>query len=1198
MAESSNRPKDLFLKALDLPSPPERAAFLAQECGSDEPLRRQIEAMLQAHATPDSFLEKPAVEVGATVDGPVGQEVDALTEPSTGPGTRVGPYKLLQQIGEGGMGVVFMAEQQEPIRRMVALKIIKPGMDSAQVLARFEAERQALALMDHPNIARVLDAGTTTEGRPFFVMELVKGVPITKYCDERRLTPRQRLELFMPICQAVQHAHQKGIIHRDLKPSNVLIALYDGNPVPKVIDFGVAKATGQQLTERTLFTGFGAIVGTLEYMSPEQAELNQIDIDTRSDIYSLGVLLYELLTGSTPIDRKRLKDGALLEVLRMIREEEPPKPSTRLSTSDTLPALSEQRQTEPAKLTQMLRGDIDWIVMKALEKDRIRRYETANGLAHDIERFLQDEPILARPPSTTYRLGKFARKHRALLGSAAAILLLLVVGITVSTILAIQASRAEQDAKIQRDQATKDRDAVIATSAKLQKTQQDLQRSHYLSDMSLASIAWQANHLDHLGELLKRHEPQPGANDMRNFEWHYWQRLLNDELQAFTVPLAVNKVVWSSDGKRLACLSEHPGDRFLEFGLGLNIFILDADTGRLLRRIKTPLIFSPGRTFSLSPCGKRVLCLENDEVYVWDVDTGKNLYTLEMPKGSGPFCQAVFSPDGQHLASISYPKKETLVKIWQADTGKLVRSWRLPDATVDGAQRVDELYRVLPESYRLAFSPDSKEVIVAGYQSPLDKPTIWNVQTGKEIRTLEFASKDIFDVAWLPSGQFAFFSKAGNVHFLDAASGKEKQKISTGPRAHNDLSCMTFSSTGKLLCLDCDSACKVWETQTGKLVRTVRDARGGSLNPDGTRLVAAVLGEPDNQIKIWDARRDPDFSVRTLEGPEKEATDLLASRKVNPRNSPFYSYQQLLSRDGKLLAYSLDSDSGITPRCSVWNAGTGQAVFSCPGFAWAFSPDADLLVTQFFDKKSWTSKLWDLRNNQELTHLPRSFQMCAFSGDGKSVVGFDENNVKVLETSSGAELAHLPMKIDLLPVEPGGPTIPANPLMLSHDGQYIARRRVGKLPRRDEEEMEEAIEVYEAKTAKLLWQTGAVPSSGQQFHFSPDGKYLIRSVSQGGTLHLHEVRSGKEARVLKGHLGRVLGMAFSSDGSRLATSANDHTVKLWDLASSREILSFKDKEYRNIAWHSDGLQLIGLSDFALQFEICTWDARPRQFGKH
>jgi serine/threonine protein kinase len=443
--------REIFEAALAISEPAEREAYLDKNCAGDPTLRAHIVGLLEMHEKMGSFLEA-ADASGVTVDQ---LKVEAS-------GMAVGPYKLLEQIGEGGMGSVWMAQQTEPIKRLVALKLIKPGMDSRQVIARFEAERQALALMDHPNIAKVLDGGTTngepggvSSGRPYFVMELVKGVPLTKYCDEHRLTPRQRLELFIPVCQAIQHAHQKGIIHRDIKPSNVLVALYDGKPVPKVIDFGVAKAMGQQLTEQTLVTGFGNIVGTLEYMSPEQAEMNQLDIDTRSDIYSLGVLLYELLTGSTPLDRKRLKQAAFAEVLRIIREEEPQKPSTRLSESkDSLPSVSAQRQMEPAKLTKLVRGELDWIVMKALEKDRNRRYETANGFAIDIQRYLADEPVLACPPSAAYRFRKFARRNKAtmtMVAMFAVALLIAVAALSVSTVLTSRAYAAEKKAHFQSE---------------------------------------------------------------------------------------------------------------------------------------------------------------------------------------------------------------------------------------------------------------------------------------------------------------------------------------------------------------------------------------------------------------------------------------------------------------------------------------------------------------------------------------------------------------------------------------------------------------------------------------------------------------------------------------------------------------------------------------------------------------------------
>jgi serine/threonine protein kinase len=464
---------DLFLRAREIPGPEDRQRLLDEACAGKPELRARVEGLLRAGAEAGSFLERPAEELGATGAIAPRPQDECCSAPQVGPGTVIGPYKMLELIGEGGMGTVWMADQTEPIQRRVAVKVVKEGMDSKQVLARFEAERQALALMDHPNIATVLDANRTPSGRPYFVMELVKGQPITRYCDDKRLVVRERLELFGDVCRAVQHAHQKGIIHRDLKPSNVLVAPYDGKPVVKVIDFGVAKATEQRLTEKTLFTGFGALVGTPEYMSPEQAEVNNQDIDTRSDIYSLGVLLYELLTGSTPLTRKRLKEAALLEVLRLIREEEPPRPSTRLSESkDSLPSISAQRQTEPAKLTKLVRGELDWIVMKALEKDRNRRYESASAFSADVQRHLNNEQVLACPPSVGYRLRTFLRRYKGPVLAATLLFLALlggVIGTTSGMFWALKAegatSQALADVVSERDAKEKAR-ALAAANAK------------------------------------------------------------------------------------------------------------------------------------------------------------------------------------------------------------------------------------------------------------------------------------------------------------------------------------------------------------------------------------------------------------------------------------------------------------------------------------------------------------------------------------------------------------------------------------------------------------------------------------------------------------------------------------------------------------------------------------------------------------
>ena len=419
----------LFSDALARPAA-ERGTFLARACGADVELLAQLVALMAAHNGPDTILDPPA---------PL-----ALTHEEEQP--RIGRYKLLQKIGEGGCGVVWMAEQEEPVRRRVALKVIKLGMDTKSVVARFEAERQALAMMDHPNIAKIHDAGATEAGRPYFVMELVRGTPITKFCDDHRLTPVARLGLFVNVCQAVQHAHQKAIVHRDLKPSNILVTVNDGQPTPKVIDFGIAKATQGRLTDATVFTAFEQFIGTPAYMSPEQADMSSLDVDTRSDIYSLGVLLYELLAGRSPFDAKQLALAGVDQIRRHIREVEPPRPSVRLQTlaEEERTTVARLRGTAVAQLSLLLRGDLDWIVMRCLEKDRTRRYDTANGLAMDVQRYLRNEPIVARPPSTMYLLRKLVSRHRLGFMAAGGVAAVVVVGSVLTTAQALRALRAER----------------------------------------------------------------------------------------------------------------------------------------------------------------------------------------------------------------------------------------------------------------------------------------------------------------------------------------------------------------------------------------------------------------------------------------------------------------------------------------------------------------------------------------------------------------------------------------------------------------------------------------------------------------------------------------------------------------------------------------------------------------------------------
>lgn len=572
----------IIFKAAILMPAQERAAYLDRACGVNAALRLEVEGLLRAHEQPGDFMFRPPIADMAT---------DYRPGPDR-PGTRIGPYKLLQYLGEGGMGTVFLAEQSQPVRRMVALKIMKPGMDSTQVLARFEAERQALAIMDHPNIAKVFDAGTTQaglelpakpqngtkhgtkaegqngtangsvestppttipQGRPYFVMELIKGVPITEFCDKNKLNTRQRLELFVPVCNAIQHAHMKGIIHRDIKPSNVLIALYDGKPVPKVIDFGVAKAMSEPLTQRTMFTQIGQVVGTFEHMSPEQATLNQLDIDTRSDIYSLGVLLYELLTGMTPLNKDRLRTLALDQMLKTIREEEPVRPSVKLSSeAGALAVAAAYRNVPSAKLTGLLRGELDWIVMKCLEKERNRRFVTAGSLAEDIERYLRNEPVHACPPSLAYRAQKAYRKNKLAIAVTGIVAAALLLGTVVSIIFAVNAvharrlaeaaegeiSKKHEIAEKAKEEAETERDKNATMVKKLSEKEEQRRRSQYDWDLQIMQTTFEAGRIGQMQQMLERH-----AEDLRGFEWNYWNKQIHNEIRS-----RIFGIVWDGKG--------------------------------------------------------------------------------------------------------------------------------------------------------------------------------------------------------------------------------------------------------------------------------------------------------------------------------------------------------------------------------------------------------------------------------------------------------------------------------------------------------------------------------------------------------------------------------------------------------------------------------------------------------------------------
>ena len=603
--------ESIFDEALAKP-PLERQAFLDEVCAGQPELREAVESLLSAYQM-GSYLE-PA-EATTTEFGPLVDET----------GTHIGAYKLLEKNGEGGMGVVYMAEQRLPIKRRVALKIIKLGMDTKQVVARFEAERQALAMMDHPNIAKVLDAGATDNGRPYFVMELVRGIKVTEYCDQNRLSNGQRLELFSLICQAIQHAHQKGIIHRDIKPSNILVTLHDGVPVPKVIDFGIAKATQAELTEKTLVTQFHQLIGTPAYMSPEQAEMSGLDIDTRSDIYSLGVLLYELLTGKTPLDGKQLLRAGYEELLRRIKVDEPLKPSTKARTleGEERTAVANNRRVDPSRLGNELRGDLDWIVMKTLEKDRARRYETASALAMDIKRHLCNETVLARPPSAAYRFQKLLYRNKFTFAAIGAVAIALVVGIVGSTSQAFRALRAEQKA--------------VAAAQRATTALRQSRRHSYAADMKAADVAVQQNNLGYARGLLKRYLPGSDEEDLRGVEWRYlWQACRSDALKSFHHDAIVNQAVFSPDGRIVATASLDGVVRIWEVSSGKQIQQFPGYD------VEVP---NPKHPLAFSPDGRYLACGHPSSVTLRD--TSDWTISRELDVGSG---SVLFSPNGKLLA--------------------------------------------------------------------------------------------------------------------------------------------------------------------------------------------------------------------------------------------------------------------------------------------------------------------------------------------------------------------------------------------------------------------------------------------------------------------------------------------------------------------------------------------------------------------
>jgi len=1061
-------------------------------------------------------------------------------------GMMIGRYKLLQQIGEGGFGVVFMAEQMEPVQRKVALKVIKAGMDTREVNARFEAERQALALMDHPNIAQVLDGGATASGRPYFVMELVRGLPITQYSDQYNLATRERLELFIKVCRAVQHAHQKGVIHRDLKPTNVLVTLHDGEPVPKVIDFGVAKALGQKLTEKTLFTRFEQMIGTPAYMSPEQAALGGLDIDTRADIYSLGVLLYELLTGVTPLDAETLRHGALDEIRRLIRETDPPKPSTRLLTlGERLAEVARQRHAEPTALGRLIRGDLDWITMKALEKDRRRRYETVNGLAADIERHLRDEPVTARPPSAVYRLQKVARRHRVAFAAGSVVAFTLVLGVIISTWQAVRARRAQAAEARERRSADDARQRAV-------KAQLAVQKSAYAADMLLAFQALETGHLGRLRELLSKYDP-PASGDsssglpmpeLRGWEWRYlWEHARGDELLVLSGHSNTVYGAWMlNDGRNLLSASSDHTIRFWNVA-----------TRSVLESIRYPEYI---RSAALSPDG-RVLAVGGRFGY-WSLRDVLTRRLLLERTNSTAVSGVAFAADGQRVALAD----SNSVEIWDVSDCRNIATLLRSPKDLDG------------HHHGIAFSPDGRSLAYAHGDYHI---LLYDFASKSNVMVGDSADGDALSLAFSPDGRTLVAADRRQISLWDVAGRLPPRHLTNHLE---QVESVAFSPDGKLLASGSgDQTILLWDAESWQPIATLRghegEVRSVSFSADGKRLVS---GGEDETVRVWSA--DAGATKRQSVG-WTNAPWIVPNKPTANRLIVFPPQGETLDSIRFLDLLSLDqSESRSLP--DVFRSSTAIAI----------SGDASLVAVGL---KQGAVELWSTEPLERLREVARS--------------DVDAINVAVGENRRWLAVGRRDQKVELWDLENNELVQSWPPLdqpigtHLGDSGQcaalsfWSADRRLVLvlLPSQAAPELI-AIYLIPERRTHLIRPTRKAPLSN--FALSEDGGLLAAS-AYDGQIRIWEVATGRElGPPLRGQMIGFAGLSFSPDGSRLAAGGWDGTITLWDVAAHQQVGSWKAhrKACRSLSFIEGGRTLVsrgcGLSNlpYALTTEVRVWQA--------
>ncbi|HVX59707.1 MAG TPA: serine/threonine-protein kinase [Pirellulales bacterium] len=1089
-----------------------RRLYLEQACGDDNYLFARVEALLRVYDEQQSFLQP-------TVHGRRG----AVERPPTdeGPGTVIGPYKLLEQIGEGGMGVVFMAEQHEPVRRKVALKIIKPGMDTRQVVARFEAERQALSLMDHPNIAKVLDAGATSSGHPYFVMELVKGQPITNYCDEHHLTPRQRLELLLPVCQAIQHAHQKGIIHRDIKPSNILVAEYDQKAVPKVIDFGVAKATAAPLTERTMFTGFGQLVGTIEYMSPEQAKVNQLDVDTRTDIYSLGVLLYELLTGSTPFDRQRLRSAAWDEMLRIIREEEPQKPSTRLSSADTLPSIAANRSIEPARLSRTIRGELDWIAMKALEKDRSRRYETASGFALDLQRYLDDEPVQACPPSAAYRLRKFVRRNKGPVLAAAFVALSMVVGIIGPTWGMLRATHAESLAVYeanQKESALRQKEAALA----------DAKDKMWLS---LYEQARARRSTRQMGQRLKSLDALAKAAAVRTDE-----RLRDEAIAAMALPDVLVRPDWHARVPigQAFCLDARYRRLARVDDQGVISVRSFPDNCEIQSIVGVPIKSRPAWVGRFSPDGQYLATLElgNAPLRVWRVADGKAVLREELP----PSLAIAFSPDSRQLAV----GQQGWVIRFDLATGQELNRWQLPDKT---------------PAYSLAFHPDKPRLAI-GYHDPFGFVSVFDASNGELVTNL--AAKVNYEqvVAWHPDGErLAIAGSDTSIQIWNVAA---QRKVAQLEGHAQNVTFLSFHPDGNLLTsTSWDGTVRLWDPSTARQLMQLPMRMEPQFSSDGQSLGVAWRGEEGQMLDVSLSRE-----YRTLVSSDGAGQSSYYSGDISP--------------DGRLLALGMGSGTRL------WDLASGRELARLPdastdAFFDRHSERWDLLTSTTTGLYRWPARLAgsSIQLGPPVQLSPLYHAGFARSPEGRTLAA-------VIQFAGPIEILNLDQGTVR---QKTGVHRSADGQVLSRDGRWLASRgwhsdRVRLWNAETGQAVHEWVVASHAHVYFTPDSRALIISDGNEFNFydvetlqplrtipteiaqfpghvafSTNGRLMALEMAPG-VIHLKDAASARTVARLADPSGDRAGwICFTPDGTQIVvTVPYAHAVHIWDLRAIRQRL--------------------------------------------